>query len=82
MSRCVDTQFCSDSLVPGYYIDSHKREVCNSVERASLELNGGSSPGEMQLLLPLSSAAVETTVTTDRMDAFPGRENKAAFLSV
>lgn len=37
--------FCCVPAVPGFYITSHKLQVCNSVERALLQLESGSTPG-------------------------------------
>lgn len=66
-------------MLPGFYT-SHKLEVCNSVERASLELESWFNSGGIQLHVSLSS--VEVKAAADLMGVLPLRERRAAFLSV
>lgn len=69
MRLSIETQFCSVSVVPGFYITFQKLEVCNSMEHAYLELLGYS------YTLTIATAFCSSEINrTDLMGVLPPRE--------
>lgn len=59
-------------MVPAFYITSHKLEVCNSVERASLELESGSTASLFAVFCSSESNSYRRSVgclTSERMQS-------------